>query len=105
MPHLDPQLRRRVVIENVRPSVDDGRFFIKRTVGEFVVVSADVFADGQDVLAASVLYRVAGADAWSGGSMLPLGNDRWQAAFSVEALGRYEYTVEGWVDHFASWRR
>jgi starch synthase (maltosyl-transferring) len=104
MSTLDSQLRRRVMIENVRPSADDGRFPIKRTVGERVVVSADVFADGHDVLAAMLLHRREGESSWLETPMMPLGNDRWQAQFVVEALGRYEYTVEGWVDRFASWR-
>ena len=104
MTQLDPQLQRRVVIENVRPSVDDGRFPIKRTVGERVVVSADVFADGHDVLAAVLLYRPGGSDSWRETPMAPLGNDRWEAQFVVDALGTYEYTVEGWIDWFASWR-
>jgi starch synthase (maltosyl-transferring) len=104
MTHLDPQLQRRVVIENVRPSVDDGRFPIKRTVGERVVVSADVFADGHDVLAAVLLYRRGGERSWRETPMAALGNDRWQAQFVVDALGTYEYTVEGWIDRFASWR-
>ena len=105
MSSLDDGLRRRVVIEHVRPSVDDGRFPIKRTVGDLVVVSADVFADGHDVLAAALLYRVADTGTWHEEAMTLVGNDRWQAAFRVEVLGRYEYTVEGWVDGFATWRR
>jgi starch synthase (maltosyl-transferring) len=36
--------------------------------------------------------------------MAALGNDLWTASFDVDALGRYEYTVEGWVDRFGSWR-
>jgi starch synthase (maltosyl-transferring) len=104
MAHLDPLLQRRVVIENVRPGVDDGRFPIKRTIGERVVVSADVFTEGHDVLAVALLYRPAGASSWLETPMAPLGNDRWQAQFVVDALGRYEYTIEGWVDRFASWR-
>ena len=36
--------------------------------------------------------------------MAPLGNDRWQASFLVEQLGTYEYTVEGWIDRFTTWR-
>ena len=44
--------RRRAVVEAVRPEVDGGRFPIKRTVGEEVVVTADVFADGHDQVAA-----------------------------------------------------
>ncbi len=104
MPELEQQSQRRVVIENVRPSVDDGRFAIKRTVGERVIVTADVFADGHDVLAAAVLHRPEGSDAWSEVHMTPLGNDLWQAEFVVPDLGRHEYTVEGWIDRFASWR-
>jgi starch synthase (maltosyl-transferring) len=36
--------------------------------------------------------------------MKPLGNDRWRDEFSVEMLGRYQYTVEGWIDRFQTWR-
>jgi starch synthase (maltosyl-transferring) len=104
MSKLEPQLQRRVVIENVRPCVDDGRFPIKRTVGDAVVVRADVFADGHDMLAASLLYRREGTSTWLETPMVLLGNDRWQAQFIVGDLGGYEYTIEGWVDRFASWR-
>jgi starch synthase (maltosyl-transferring) len=101
----DRQLLCRVVIEQVEPQVDDGRFPIKRTVGEEVRVRADVFADGHDEVAAVVRYRREGEPQWREVSMAPVDNDRWQAAFRVDALGRYEYTVEAWVDRFASWRR
>jgi starch synthase (maltosyl-transferring) len=101
---LDPSLARRVVVENVRPQVDCGRFPIKRTVGETVRVTADIHADGHDVLAAAVLYRRAGDADWREVAMEFVENDSWAAAFVVEALGRYEYTIEGWIDRFASWR-
>src|ERR687887_215872 len=35
--------------------------------------------------------------------MALLGNDRWQGRFSVSQLGRYSYTIQAWVDHFATW--
>ena len=101
---LDPQLLRRVVVEGVHPEVDAGRFPIKRVVGEEVVVSADVHADGHDVIAAALLYRQAGATRWEEAPMAPLGNDRWRARFTVEELGEYEYTVEAWIDRFETWR-
>ena len=104
MASLDVSLRRRVVIENVLPSVDDGRFPIARTVGERVIVRADVFADGHDSLAAVLLHRPDGSRSWQETAMVPLGNDRWQASFVVEQLGTYEYTVEGWIDRFTTWR-
>src|SRR5918993_2569910 len=101
---LDQQLLRRVVVEGVHPEVDGGRFPVKRVVGEEVVVSADVHADGHDVLAAAILYRKAGAAAWEGAAMAPLGNDRWRGRFTVAEVGEYEYTVEGWIDRFETWR-
>ena len=100
---LDPTRLHRVVIESVHPEVDDGRFPIKRTVGEEVVVSADIHADGHDVIAAALLHRPAGGE-WTEEPMEAIGNDRWQAAFSVQELGEYEYTIEGWVDRFETWR-
>jgi starch synthase (maltosyl-transferring) len=98
-------LQRRVIVERVRPAVDDGRFPIKRTVGEAVRVRADVFADGHDLLAAAVLHRRVGDTAWRVVPMAALGNDLWEAPFVVAAMGEYEYTVEGWIDRFATWRR
>jgi starch synthase (maltosyl-transferring) len=87
------------------PEIDCGHFAIKRTVGDEVVVSADIFAEGHDVLRAVVLHRPRGAEHWSEEPMTALVNDRWAGRFVVPALGRYEYTIEGWVDTFASWRR
>ena len=96
--------QRRVVIERVSPEIDCGRFPIKRVVGEAVVVEADVFADGHDQVTCQVLYSGGGDKEWQSSPMTPLGNDRWRGAFSVPEAGRYEYTVEGWIDRFQTWR-
>jgi starch synthase (maltosyl-transferring) len=103
-PPLDPQLLRRVVVEHIYPEVDAGRFPIKRTTGETVVVNADVHADGHDMVAAALLHRRSGEADWTETRMTASGNDRWTAAFTVGTLGRYEYTVEGWIDRFGTWR-
>ncbi|MDM7941376.1 MAG: alpha-1,4-glucan--maltose-1-phosphate maltosyltransferase [Hydrogenophaga sp.] len=95
--------RIRVVIENLQPAVDGGRFPIKRVTGDEVVVEADCFADGHDVVACSLKWRFAGSD-WKSVPMEPLVNDRWRAGFVVDALGSWEYTVCAWVDPFQSWR-
>ena len=95
----------RVVIEGVLPEVDGGRFPIKRTVGEEVVVAADIFAEGHDILRAVLRHRAQGSELWVEEPMKPLVNDRWTGRFVVPAPGRYEYTIEGWADAFASWRR
>ena len=103
-PGLEPALQRRVIVEGVHPEVDGGRFPIKRTVGEEVIVGADIFADGHDALGAVLLYRKRGESEWLEVPMQPLGNDRWQARFRIDELTPYEYTIEGWVDRFRSWR-
>ena len=97
--------RQRVVIEDVRPQVDSGRFPAKRVVGERFVVTAAVFGDGHDVVAARLVYRKQGERAWRSAPMLPLGNDIWSGSFVVESEGSYQYSVEGWVDDFATWLR
>jgi starch synthase (maltosyl-transferring) len=101
----DIEGRARVVIEGVAPAIDGGRFPVKRIAGGRVAVEADIFADGHDQLSARLLFRRAGDEAWEGAAMEPIGNDRWRGAFDVEEPGRYVYTIEGWIDHFATWRR
>jgi starch synthase (maltosyl-transferring) len=96
--------RQRAVIEEVAPAVDAGRFPIKRSEGERVVVEADIFADGHDLLGAAVQYRAENQAGWSETPMEPLFNDRWRGEFVVDTVGRYFYTVAAWVDHFRSWR-
>ena len=94
----------RVYIEGVSPEIDGGRYPIKRTVGETVLVEADIFAEGHDRIAAVLLHRQAGEEDWREIAMTPLPNDRWQAAFDVTEVGIGCYTIEAWIDVFASWR-
>ncbi len=97
--------RRRVVISGVKPEIDAGRFPIKRTLGEKVVVEADLFADAHDALSCVLMYRKEKAATWAERGMQLLVNDRWRGEFTVTELGRYCYTLQAWVDHFQSWRR
>lgn len=96
---------RRVVIEAVTPEVEGGRFPIKRVVGEQVTVEADLFTDGHDVVTGELLHRAAGEGSWTRTPLEALGNDRWRAQFTTARIGRYEYTVRGWIDPFLTWRR
>jgi starch synthase (maltosyl-transferring) len=97
--------RQRVVIEAVQPEIDDGRFPIKRVVGEDVIVEADAFADGHDAIACVLRYCKEGDTEWSETPMRPLGNDRWRGTFAVAHIGRYHYTVQAWVDRYKTWAR
>ena len=99
-----PDGRGRVVIEKVSPQIDCGRFPIKRVVGDVVVVEADVFADGHDQVSCEVLYSRKGDQDWHSAPMTRADNDRWRGSFPVPNVGRYEYTIEGWIDRFQTWR-
>ena len=101
--------RSRVVIEAVTPQVDAGRFPVKRSVGEVVVVEADAFTDGHDKIAVAVRHRSLGAGGqtpspWQESELAPLVNDRWSGSFEVHAIGWHEFGVLAWVDRFATWR-
>jgi starch synthase (maltosyl-transferring) len=97
--------RKRVVIENVKPEINGGRFPAKRVTGEEVLVQADIFADGHEAISARLLYRSPQDKDWSDVRMHFLANDRWQGKFRVTELGMYRYTLQGWVDHFRSWQK
>ncbi|HUF12477.1 MAG TPA: alpha-1,4-glucan--maltose-1-phosphate maltosyltransferase [Longimicrobiales bacterium] len=97
--------RRRVVIEGIEPQVEGGRFPAKAVLGERVIVEADAFTDGHDAITVVLLHRRKGARRWDEVEMTPLPNDRWQAGFEADELGRYQFMVEGWVDPFLTWQR
>jgi starch synthase (maltosyl-transferring) len=95
----------RVAIENVMPSIDAGRFVVRRTVGERVEVTAAIFAEGHDRIAAALVWRAADETAWHETPMLPAepaGMDQWHAFMPLMRVGRHEFTVIAWRDDFAS---
>jgi len=94
-----------VVVEGLWPEIDAGRFPVKRVVGEDIWVEADVFADGHDLVAAVLRHRSSVETNWREVRMQDIGNDRFRGCFTVEELGEFIYTVVGWIDRFASWRR
>ena len=93
-----------VVIEALSPLVDGGRYPLKRVVGDDLVVEADVFKDGHDLVSALLKWRKQGEVAWNETPMKPLVNDRWRAACSLFDNATYEYTIEAWGDAFRSWQ-
>jgi starch synthase (maltosyl-transferring) len=93
-----------VVIENLQPLIDGGRYPVKRIVGEDLVVEADIFKDGHDVVAAILKWRVFGKRAWRETPMNFVDNDRWRGVCTLYAEDIHEYTVEAWTDTFRSWQ-
>ncbi|MGA7096064.1 MAG: alpha-1,4-glucan--maltose-1-phosphate maltosyltransferase [Acidimicrobiia bacterium] len=98
-----PTTSSRVVIESISPQVDCGRFPVKRVVGDVIVVEADVFSDGHDVVRSLLRYHRVGSRSWHESEMEELGNDRWRGSFLLDEIGNWGFEIEGWVDHFATW--
>ncbi len=99
--------RQRTVIENAAPSVNGGQFPAKHIIGDTVPVEANVFADGHDVVTAVVHYRThtgARPSGWRESFMTPVGNDHFEGRFAVDRIGRWEFRIQSWIDHFASLR-
>jgi starch synthase (maltosyl-transferring) len=91
-------------IEDVYPSVDGGRFAVKRIVGEPVEVWADIYRDGHDIVTAALVWRLEQDREWRRAPMTRHDNDRWGGSFTPDAAGRYVYAIEAWTDEFATWR-
>lgn len=91
-------------ITDVYPSVDGGRFPVKRIVNEPVEVWADIYRDGHDVIAAALVWRREDSAEWQHAPMTLHGDDRWGGSFVPDRTGRYVYAIEAWTDAFASWR-
>ena len=96
--------QRRVVIENVTPQLEGGTYFIKRVVGEDIVVTADVFSDGHDIIACCIKYKHEKERKYKEVRMSSKGNDQWEERFKVTKQGYYTYFIEGWVDYALNWQ-
>ena len=100
-PNEQEASRESIVIQNVLPELDCGRFKIKRIVGDTLDVSADILKPGHDVLRAHLLHRKRGSKDWSRTPMnFAYDEDTWNASFSLLEAGDYEYAIEAWVDRY-----
>jgi len=97
--------RGHLVIENVAPAVECGRYRAKAVVGDLVEVTADIFRDGPALLQAAVRYKGPKDAKWREAPMLHLENDLWGGSFRPGHVGRFQYTIEAWTDRFGTWRR
>jgi starch synthase (maltosyl-transferring) len=92
-----------VIIEAIEPCIDGGRYPVKRVIGQELAVSADIFKDGHDVVAAVLKWRVLGSAAWLETPMIAGENDRWSAVCYFTENATCEFTIEAWGDEFNSW--
>jgi starch synthase (maltosyl-transferring) len=96
--------RRSVVIEAVDPEVDCGEAAVKRVVGDELRVTADIYADGHDLLDAALLVRREDEARWAETPMRLVSNDRWSGTARLRHNARHRYTIEAWRDAIGSWR-
>jgi len=96
--------RRTIIIQRVAPELDGGRHPVKRVMGDELIVTADIFADGHDLLDAVILAQHEDEGPWREVPMRLIDNDRWSGTLTLERIGRYRYTIEAWRDEWGSWR-
>src|SRR5690348_8152596 len=88
----------RILIQEVEPQLDCGRYPVKRVAGERVTVTARVFRDGHESLGAAVRFKAPDASRWSETLLEPRGNDLWEGSFDVDRPGAWCFRIEAWVD-------
>jgi len=96
---------RPIVIQNVWPELDCGRYPVKREVGDALEVSAEIFRDGHDKLTAVILLRRKDQAEWREVPMAYVnpGLDQWSGSVVLEDNTSYVYTIEAWTDAYESW--
>ena len=104
MTRVPTRIMDRVVVTEVAPSTPDRVSAAKGSVGRRLPVGATVFADGHDIVAARVRWRLTGAPGWTDQMLEPLGNDRYETIVVPAVCGPHEFEIDGWVDPHATWR-
>ncbi|KOT61076.1 MULTISPECIES: alpha-1,4-glucan--maltose-1-phosphate maltosyltransferase [Streptomyces] len=96
----------RIPVLDLHPLIDCGRRPAKAVVGEVFEISATVFREGHDAVAANVVLRdpLGRPGPWTPMRELAPGTDRWGAEVTPDVEGRWTYGVEGWSDPIGTWR-
>ncbi|MGX1549034.1 maltotransferase domain-containing protein, partial [Streptomyces adustus] len=96
----------RIPVLDVRPLVQLGRRPAKAVTGEPFEVSATVFREGHDAVAANVVLRdpEGRPGPWTPMRELAPGTDRWGATVTADTPGHWTFAVEAWGDPVATWR-
>lgn len=96
----------RIPVLDVRPAVQRGRRPAKAVVGETFEVTATVFREGHDAVAANVVLKDSRGrpGPWTPMRELAPGTDRWGAHVTPDGPGLWTYWVEAWSDPVSTWR-
>jgi starch synthase (maltosyl-transferring) len=97
----------RIGIDDVTPSVSGGRQASKAVVGEVLPITAAVWREGHDAVAANVVWkRVGSRGAAHHVRMEPtgIGTDTFAATVVADEPGMWTFRVDAWSDPWATWR-
>lgn len=104
----DPLMQRlhdeRIVILDVSPQVDAGRYPVKRILGDELIVGATLAREGHDLLAGVLLHLHEDEKDWREEPLTCHGEGRWSGRCTLERLGMHQYTLLAWTDAFGTWR-
>ncbi|EQD46939.1 alpha-amylase family protein, partial [mine drainage metagenome] len=87
-----------ILIENVLPAVDGGRYPARALIGDAITVTCDIICHGTYVLDARIRYKSARQRNWSYAELRQAENDSWTGQFKVEKIGMYAFAIEAWID-------
>lgn len=93
----------RLMITDISPCVDGGRFPAKAVVHQPVTIQSTIFTDGHNRLAARVIWKDASANTWFSEPMMLLGNDRWQAQILPKKIAKHYFKIEAWLDRWQNY--
>ncbi|MGI9017747.1 MAG: alpha-1,4-glucan--maltose-1-phosphate maltosyltransferase [Euzebya sp.] len=96
-------MKNRIQITLVTPVIDAGRYAAKACVGDRRTITAVIFREGHDKVAAAVRYRHEDAPQWDQVTMTPGEQDRFSAEIAVDQPGPWVFEIMGWTDHYATW--
>jgi starch synthase (maltosyl-transferring) len=90
-------------VTNVGPSVSCGAYSARAVAGETLTVSAAVFREGHDAVAANVLFKRPGGGRSPFLRMAAGPDDTWSTPVTLDVEGLWSFVVEGWSDPLGTW--
>ena len=97
--------RKRVIITNVSPQIEEGKYSVKTIINEDLMLSADIFVDGHDDIKASVFVKHEKDRLWKEFPLKLVENDHWEVIIIPERTGFYYFKMQAWPDHFTTWQK
>src|SRR5437868_1460048 len=101
---IKPGKKDRVIITNICPLIDDGKYPAKAIVQQPMLFEADIFTEGHDELTAVLVIKHTSQKKWKELPMTFMHNDHWQISFVPDKPGVYKFYLQTWIDRFATWK-